>query len=153
MEMRLIRWMGLSAKALALTAQRFGIAFAGMGLFSGCMGDPPPEPEVQPLEIIVGNPDPTYGPCVLNVDEVGAGTHGVTSVAMAGSARVRIVDPSGAVVYERAIQEEPAMIESEDVMQEDQQTVDLQAGDHRVECILADGTHSASLMVVPASRQ
>lgn len=145
-----IGWIEMSPQALTRTAQRLGIALAGIGLVSGCMGDPPPDPEVQPLEIIVGNPDPEYGPCLLNVDEVGAGTHDVTPVAMAGKARVRILDPSGAVVFKRTIQEHPAEGGGHEVVQEDQGTVRLQAGEHRVECVLADGTHATSLRVVPA---
>jgi hypothetical protein len=130
--------------------QRFGIALAGVGLVSGCMSDPPPDPEVQPLEIIVGDPDSEYGPCLLNVDEVGAGTHDVTPMAMAGRARVRILDPSGAVVFNRTIEEHPAEGGGHEVMQDEQGTVRLQPGEHRVECILAEGTHSTSLRVVPA---
>jgi hypothetical protein len=80
---------------------------------SGCFADPPAAPEVQPLEIVVGNPDPKYGPCLLNVDEVGAGTHDVTpgffggkgNGTLAGKATVRILDPSGAAIFERTIEE------------------------------------------------
>ncbi len=149
---RPIGWIETSPEALQATrtAQRFGIALAGIGLLSGCMGDPPPDPEVQPLEIIVGNPDSKYGPCLLNVDRVGAGNHDVTPMALAGKARVQILDPSGAVVFKRTIQEHSPEGGGHEVMQEDQGTVRLQAGEHRVECILADGTHSTSLRVVPA---
>jgi len=134
------------------TAQRFGIALTGMGLLSGCFSDPPPDPEVQPLEIIAGNPDPEYGPCLLNVDEVGAGTHDVTPMSLAGKARIRILDPSGAVVFKRAIEANPAKGGGQEVMLEDQGSVRLGAGDHRVECILTDGTHFTTLRVVPARR-
>ncbi len=147
------RWIETSPEVLpaSRTAQRFGIALAGIGLLSGCMGgDPPPDPEVQPLEIIVGNPDSEYGPCLLNVDEVGAGNHDVTPMALAGKARVQILDPSGAVVFKRTIQEHSAEGEGHEVMQKDHGTVRLRAGEHRVECILVDGTHSTSLQVVPA---
>ena len=149
---RPIRWIETSLEALPVTrtAHRFGIALAGIGLLSGCFGDPPPDPEVQPLEIIVGNPDPNHGPCLLNVDEVAAGTHDVTPVAMAGKARVRILDPSGAVVFKRTIEEHPAKGGGHEVLPRDEGTVRLRAGEHRVECILADGTHSTSLRVVPA---
>lgn len=132
------------------TAQRLGVGLVGAGLTSGCLSDPPPDPEVQALEITVGNPDPKYGPCLLNVDEVGAGIHDVTPVSLAGKARVRILDPSGAVVFERAIESHPAMGGGQEVMREDQRSVRLGAGDHRVECVLTDGTHSTTLRVVPA---
>ena len=142
--------MPLKALTASRPVQLCVIAAAGIGLLSGCLGDPPPDPEIQPLEIIVGNPDPKYGPCLLNVDEVGAGTHEVTPIAMAGKARVRILDPSGAVVFERTIDEHPAEGGGQEVPQSDQESVVLAAGEHRVECILADGTHATSLRVVPA---
>jgi hypothetical protein len=82
-----------------------GTRLAGVVLLCGCLGDQPPDPEVQSLEIVVGNADPEHGPCLLNVEEVGAGTHEVIPVSMGGSATVRIVDPSGAVLYERAVEE------------------------------------------------
>ncbi len=127
-------------------AMRVGVALAGMGLLSGClMGDPPPDPEVQPLEIILGNPD--RGPCLLNVQEVGAGTHDVLLMSIASNATARIVDPSGAVIFQRAVEPQSAQGGGQ-VMEEDQ--VRLDTGDHRVVCLLSDGTHSTRLRVVPA---
>lgn len=138
-------------KALVMrTAQGSVSALAGVVLLTGCLGDPPPDPETQPLEIIVGNPDPDYGPCLLNVDEVGAGTHDVTPINLAGKARVRILDPSGTVVFERTLREQPGEGGGHQVPQSDQATVLLAAGEHRVECILTDGIHATSLRVVPA---
>jgi hypothetical protein len=136
--------------SLSRSAQGLVLALAGAGLFTGCLADPPPDPEVQPLEIIAGNTDPDYGRCQLNVEEVGAGTHDVTPMTMGGKARVRILDPTGAVVFERTIDESPAEGGGQEVAPSDHATVLLAAGEHRVECILADGTHSASLRVVPA---
>ncbi len=130
--------------------QRLGLALAGATLLCGCFGDPPPDPEVQPLEIVAGNPDPEYGPCLLNVDEVGAGTHEVTPLSLAGNATVRILDPSGAVIFERAIEEHRLEGGGHEVLVEDQGSVRLGAGDHRVECTLSDGTHTTELLVVPA---
>lgn len=133
------------------SAQRLGLALAAAILLSGCFGDPPPDPEVQPLEIIVGNADPEYGPCLLNVDEVGAGTHDVTPMSMAESATVRILHPSGAVLYERAIGEHRLQGGGHEVPEEDQGSVRLASGNHRVECTLsADTTHTTELLVVPA---
>jgi hypothetical protein len=114
------------------------------------MGDLPPDPEVQPLELIVGNPDPDHGPCLLNVGEVGAGTHDVTPMTMAGKARVRILDPSGAVVFKRTMRQHPAEGGGREVLQQDQGTVQLRAGEHRVQCFMADATHSTPLRVVTA---
>lgn len=114
------------------------------------MGDPPPDPEVQPLEIIVGHPEPQYGPCLLNVEEVGAGAHDVTPVAMAGTVGVRIVDPSGRVLFERTVREHPMKGGGQAVLERDQGTVRLRAGEHRIECIVAGAAHATWLRVVPA---
>ena len=131
--------------------QRLGVAIVGATLLSGCLGgDLPSDPETQSLEIIAGNPDPEHGPCLLNVDEVGAGSHEVTPMSMAGDATVRILDPSGAVVFERAIAEHPAEGGGHEVLEEEQGLVRLEAGHHRVECTSSDGTHTADLLVVPA---
>lgn len=127
-----------------------GLTLAGVGLLSGCLGDPPPDPEVQPLEIVVGHPDPDHEQCLLNVDEVGAGTHEVTPVTTAGKARVRILDPSGAVLFERTVHPPAPDGEGREVALESPGAVRLEAGEHRVECIVADGRHSTGLRVVPA---
>jgi hypothetical protein len=133
------------------TAQRLSIALAGATLLCGCLGDPPPDPEVQPLEIIAGDPDhPEYGPCSLNVDEVGAGTHEVTPWSVGGKATVRILDPSGAVIFKRALESDHVKGGGQEVMPEDRGSVRLGAGTHRVECISFDGTHATELVVVPA---
>ena len=114
------------------------------------MGDAPMDPEVQPLEIVAGNRDPEYGPCLLNVAEVGAGTHEVTALSMAGAATVRILDPSGTAIFERAVGQDPAEGGGQEVLEGDQGSLRLGEGSHRVECILSDGTHTAELQVVPA---
>lgn len=63
---------------------------------------------------------------------------------------MRILDPLGAVVFERTVESHPAKGGGNEVLSEDQGSVRLEPGDHRVECILEDGTHSADLKVVPA---
>jgi hypothetical protein len=137
-----------ATRAATRAVRHLAPTLASIALLSGCIGDPPPDPENQPLEIIAGNPDPTYGPCVLNVDEVGAGTHEVMPLTLAGEARVRILDPSGAVVFKRRIEEHST--EGGGSVENVAGTVRLESGDYRVECILADRTHSTSLRVVPA---
>lgn len=132
------------------TAQRLGVGLAVATLLCGCLGDPPPDPEVQPLEIVAGNPDPKYGPCLLNVDEVAAGTHDVTPLSMAEKSTVRILDPSGAAIFERTVEQNPAQGGGHEVLEQDTGSVRLAEGRHRVECILSDGTHSTELEVVPA---
>ena len=142
--------MVLRASVARRSAQRLGLALAGATLLCGCLGDLPPDPEDQSLEIIVGNPDPEHGPCLLNVDEVGAGLHEVTPMSMAGNATVRILDPSGAVVFERAVGEHPATGGGREVLEQEQGSVRLDAGDHRVECTVSGGTSTVDLVVVPA---
>jgi hypothetical protein len=119
-------------------------------LLTGCLSDSPPDREVQPLEIIAGNLDPDLGPCLLNVDEVGAGTHEVTPISMNGEAKVRILDPSGAVIFKRALESHAAEGGGQEVLPEEQGSVRLEAGDHRVQCILPDGIHTTTLLVLPA---
>ena len=102
------------------------------------------------MEIVAGNPDPEYGPCLLNVDEVGAGTHEVTTMSMAGDATVRILDPSGAVTFERAVEQHPLEGGGHEVLAEEQGSVRLEAGEHRVECSVSGGTHVIELLVVPS---
>lgn len=119
-------------------------------LLCGCLGDPAPDPEVQPLEIIAGNPDPGSGPCLLNVEEVAAGTHEVAPFSLQGKATVRILDPSGAVIFERALEEHAVAGEGHEVLAEDPGSVRLGAGDHLVECVLSEGTATTELRVVAA---
>ncbi|MFP5252679.1 MAG: hypothetical protein ACLGH4_02660 [Actinomycetes bacterium] len=130
--------------------RRLGLTLAGVALLSGCLGDPPPDPDIQPLEIVVGHPDPDHDQCLLNVEEVGAGTHEVTPVTTAGKARVRILDPEGAVLFERTVHPAPPEGEEGEVVLEDPEAVRLEEGGHRVECIVADRRHSTGLRVVPA---
>ena len=66
----------------------------------GCLGDPPPDPRVAPLEIVAGGRQRPDQSCVLNRDEVSAGTHEVSVVADNGPAVVRLRDSAGVVVFE-----------------------------------------------------
>jgi hypothetical protein len=66
------------------------------------------------LEIIAGNPDPEYGPCLLNVDKIGAGTHEVTPIIEEGRATVVILDPSGDVIFKRTLDEPHATIQPDE---------------------------------------
>jgi hypothetical protein len=130
-------------------ARLFGVAIAGAGLLSGCsFGDSPPDPEVQPLEVIAGNPE--RRPCLLNVHEVAAGTHDVMVLSMSGTATARILAPSGGVVFKRVVTAHPAKGGGQVVTEEDQGSVRLEAGDYRVQCTVSGGTHSVTLRVVPA---
>ena len=133
---RVVRWLGS--------------ALAGASLLCGCMGDPPPDPEVQPLEVVAGNPDPEYGPCILNVPQVAVGTHDVTAFSMGGPATVRIVDPSGRALFTRAVPGGAAEGGGPEVSAGDDQSVRLAEGKHRVECVLPTGTHTIDLLVAPA---
>lgn len=52
---------------------------------TGCLGDPPPDPETAPLEVVLDT-------CTLNRPEVGAGIH---NVAVVGPGQLVITDESG----------------------------------------------------------
>ncbi|GAA1758313.1 hypothetical protein [Nostocoides vanveenii] len=105
-------------------------AIAGAALFivlvSGC-GDPPPDPSVAPIEVVLDG-------CQLNRPSVAAGTHDVSVV---GTGSVRILDTRGATVVERNNGEpEPT-------------PVAMASGQHTVTCLDAAGknTGSATLTV------
>lgn len=66
-----------SARALLSTA----IVIAA----TGCLGDPPPDPNSAPLEVVLDT-------CTLNRPEVGAGIH---NVAVVGSGKLVITDEAG----------------------------------------------------------
>src|SRR5689334_23363660 len=58
------------------------MAVAAAVLLAGCaawdpISDPPPDPEVQPLEVVVNSHSNPGEPCLTNVDEVRAGDHAV----------------------------------------------------------------------------
>ncbi len=69
-----------------------------VALLAGC-GDPPPDPEVQPIEVVVNSDSRLSTPCLLNVDEVRAGNHEVSIVGVSGYAQVNIVDEDARVVF------------------------------------------------------
>jgi hypothetical protein len=75
-----------------------------LSVLAGCAGfdpisDPPPEPEVQPLEVVVNSSTMPDDPCLLNVEMVRAGDHAVVVVGESGFARVTVVDDGGRVVF------------------------------------------------------
>ena len=121
-------------------------ALAAATLLTGCLGEERPDPEVQPLEIIVGED----GSCGLNVSVVGAGTHHVTPIVATGEATVRILGPSAKVVFTRTVAAREAEGGGNLVVAEDEGSVRLRAGAHRVECISSEGTQVTELRVVPA---
>lgn len=52
---------------------------------TGCLGDPPPDPEIAPLEVVLDT-------CTLNRPEVGSGIH---NVAVVGPGQLVITDETG----------------------------------------------------------
>jgi len=80
------------------------LAVVTAALLGGCAGleplsDPAPDPEVQPIEVVVNSDSRPQTPCLLNVDEVRAGNHEVRIVGVSGYARVDIVDEDGRLVF------------------------------------------------------
>ncbi len=64
-----------------------------VALLAGCaaldpIGDPPPDLEVQPIEVVFNSDSRPRTPCLPNVDEVRAGNHELSIVGVSGYARV-----------------------------------------------------------------
>lgn len=111
-------------------------------LLSGCLGDGPVDPEVQPLEVVLGQ-----GKCLLNVPEVAAGSHSIIVIHELGDAAgeaggsARLLDPAGNVLFEGTTKER---MESEPVR--------LETGTYQVECVPDDGAGSTVSLLVKTAR-
>lgn len=111
---------------------------------AACFGDPPPDPDVAPLEVVVDSSQQPDQPCLLNRSEVGAGTHEVSVIAEGGAATVRILDSAGEVVF--------ALASSASASGAASDATRLDVGSYTVECVPADGrVVRATLQVVPAT--
>ena len=101
---------------------------------SGCViGDPPPDPSVAPLEVIVES-SVAEEDCLLNRDSVAAGTHEVTVISEGRPATVRILDESGDVVFTGSA------ITGNAGPKKGSPSVELASGRHVVECRPEGGT-------------
>lgn len=115
---------------------------AALASLSGCFGDPPPAPEVAPIEVVVGSRGTPSGPCLLNRDEVAAGVHDVTVIAERGPARVVLTDETGDVVLD--VGAAPGSVGQV-------ASVRLDEGHHVVRCRIEGGAAGeAALRVGPA---
>jgi len=122
------------------------------------LSDRPPDPEVQPLEIVVNSHSQPGTPCLLNVDQVRAGDHTVGVIGESGYAKVRIVDEHGKVVFRT--DNEGQRIETDDDgditiiggrAEGEGPAAHLDAGTFTVECSPEDGEPGeATLEVLPA---
>lgn len=92
---------------------------------AGCFGDPPPDPESAPLEVVMEG-------CKLNRSDIAAGTHEVTVV---GAGVVEISDASGQVVLS---------VSSEEIGQGQLQTT---AQSYTVRCTTSSGVESSAELV------
>jgi len=111
---------------------------------AACFGDPPPDLDAAPLEVVVGSKQQPDEPCLLNRSELGAGTHEISVIVESGPAAVRIVDSAGAVVFQ--LDSSTTAIEAASL------STQLTEGTHTVECVPQDGpVTGVRLMVVPAS--
>jgi hypothetical protein len=104
-----------------------------LGLAGCSIGDPPPDPSVAPLEIVVESSQAEEG-CLLNRESVAAGTHEVTVISEGRPATVRIVDESGQVVFTNSD------MTGGGGPDEGSASVQLARGRHVVECIPEGGT-------------
>ncbi len=73
----------------AITARRTPVRVVlggcALAVVAACLGDPPPDPETAPLEVVLDG-------CVLNRHEVAAGAH---DVSLIGTGRLFVTDESG----------------------------------------------------------
>lgn len=121
------------------------LAVTALLLATGCTGDPPPEPEVQPLEVVVASRTADQ-PCLLNVPEVAAGEHEV-SVLAERAATVLIRDSAGTVIF----QADATTQDPDGPLVAVQGSVRLSAGEHVVECRPEGAaTSTTGLRVAPA---
>jgi hypothetical protein len=132
-----------------VTARRFGVgvrvtsaALAAATVVSGCLGDPAPEPETAPLEVVVGSSQRPDEACLLNRPEVAAGTHELLLVTESGPSTVTIRDNTGAIVFQRKVA--PGQGEASS-------SVELSEGRFVIECAPRGArVTKARLRVVPA---
>lgn len=92
------------SRAALAAPSRAALLAAGLVMpLAGCaldpISDPPPDPEVLPLEVVVNSDTQPGHPCLLNYDQVRAGDHAVTVIGVSGYARVRFVDEKHHVVF------------------------------------------------------
>lgn len=75
--------------ATANTARRAVVhallSWCAVAAVAGCLGDPPPDPETAPLEVVLDG-------CLLNRPEVAAGTH---DLALVGDGQLVVTDEAG----------------------------------------------------------
>lgn len=76
--------MATTPTARPMAARAFMSACAA-AVLAGCLGDPSPNPETAPLEVVLDG-------CVLNRTEVAAGSH---EVALIGTGRLIVTDQAG----------------------------------------------------------
>lgn len=97
---------------------------------AGCafLGDPPPAPEVAPLEVVA-----KVDACLLNRDSVAAGTHDTAVIVEQGTGRVRLLQ-EGRVAHDLPGGPTPTPIA-------------LSSGDYVVECVV-DGARSTANLTV-----
>lgn len=108
---------------------------------AACLGDPPPDPAVAALEVIVSSRSQPEQPCLLNRTQVAAGEHEVTLVGESGPASVVFRTAAGAEVFRGAVGEGGG--EQVPAGTEGPASVHLEAGTYRVECLPSRGPVSA----------
>lgn len=142
---RWLRWLILfAAFLLVIPALPFLAAFL--------LSDPPPPPETAPLEII---PTTSVKPgefCLLNREELGAGTHEVSLISDVKPASVRILDSAGGVIFEGEARPQNLQDPPEEMPADmESRVVKLEAGEYLIECKPeGDPVSTAHLKVAPA---
>lgn len=141
------------------------ITMLASALVTGCAGwdpisDPPADPEMQPLEVVVNSDTQPETPCLLNVNEVRAGEHPVSIIGVSGFTRVKIIDEDHRVVFrgDNAGQRittndagEVTIHAAEGEAEDTGPAARLEAGTFAVQCRPEDGEPGgATLRVLPA---
>ena len=121
------------------------------------MGDPPPDPETAPLEVVVGSSQQPDQPCLLNREQVAAGEHEVLLIGETGEAASVVVrNAAGQVLYEADVAAEPQGGDPPPAVVDEGEgstAVRLTEGEYEVQCLSGgELVAAAPLRVVPARR-
>lgn len=122
--------------------RRIWVLLGSASVLAGCLGDPPPDPSVAPLEVVTGSTQNRSEPCLVNRDEVGAGTHELVVIAEGGPVTVSVRDSARTIVFRTE-----ASVGGGEVVPG---SVELEAGSYVVECApTGDSTSEVALRVTP----
>lgn len=129
--------------ALTLTSGVLGVFLLVLLLLMFSSGDPPPDPSTAPLEVVANGPDD--GRCLLNREDVAAGTHEVSVITEGSDATVALRDETGQTVF---LSEDPQVPPADE--KPEPAGVELVEGQYTVICQYPDGTTGETPLTVTA---